>query len=124
VSALRLQEAQFEQERTSRDTGHRESMSSTLGGAGLVQQRENEKFFLPDGATTLSFEHMREIGKTERGQKRVKIKREEPTEDDRNQARDLRARQSILGELMLSEVAYLLRGTTEPQMDPEQSGTN
>ena len=88
----------------------------------MVQQRENEMFSLPDGATSVSFEHMREIGKTERGQKRVKIKREEPTEDDRNQARDLRARQSILSELMLSEVVCLLRGTTEPQMDPE--GTN
>ncbi len=99
--------AQFEQERVERDTGFRESMSANLAGAGIVQKRDQPKFDLTDGSQ-LDFENMREVSKNERGgQKRVKVKREEPTEADRNQAKDFRTRQSILQELVLSESSYL-----------------
>ena len=104
---MQQQVAQFEQERVARDTGHRESMSANLSGAGIVQKRDHPKFDLTHGCQ-LDFENMREVNKDERGgQKRVKVKREEPTEEDRNQAKDSRTRQSILQEFVLSESAYL-----------------
>ena len=103
---MQQQEAQFEQERAARDTGHRESMSANLTGSGIVQTRDQPKFELPDGST-LDFENMREISTSGRGgQKRVRCRREEPTEEDRNQAKDFRARQSILQEVVVSEVSY------------------